>query len=634
MKVPELEQDVQVKGALYQGPGPMRVEANDQVGQALGQLGGAADNALNTAEDVNRKAVEKANQMKVAEGLANLEKSTTSRLQGDSTSQGQINAAFDASPQQQIDASFNGGKYDTSGYLSTKGQDAHAKSAEVLDSLIKDRDTIAETLPEAARAEFHMRSQVALESARRQVEQHAATQFEQAKTAASTALSSETVRSVANDYADPLNWVKVGLAVKSARELATSPEQADAAEAKVRADAAKAAIYSAIEHDDIEYAKLRLEIDRKWIGTGTDEVHAAITRAELAQHKQLKSAEDEKTVAEIVATSKNKETGYVDGDAAREKLNAIPEARRSEVRDLLEKQLHVEHEAFVSVRDNYRNAARGAEVDKQQIPAKAYAWLHQNDNEFLLQMQRDQRIENDRWRKLNADDRREAADARREQAAANRLALTTFQALPLEEQVKATVDHWVAGKAVDDQGRMEVAKQQRIAADMVKKGLSTNYNSYVEDVEKDISKALGDKKSKTVPPKNQDQADTWRARAAVQYQQYLDAHGNKPPDTATREKMAADLQREAILNPRTFWFDTKGPAGTVPLTPEEKVVLERTKALSPTAAPTGPTLAPAAPPKPHATPKAADATRAAGMRWLEKNPNDARAAAVRRKLGP
>jgi len=551
MKVP-IYDDAQVAPTTgVNSPAPRLVQANTEVAQALDNAGSAVGGAVDRIGEAAAKAAAQAQAQKEAEALAAYQKAVNQRLDGDSSSTGAIDAAFDGRQ--------------TTGFLSTRGDQAHAAAGDVLKGVEEDRQRIRDTLPAAAQKAFEQRSQAMLLEARHRVESHSAQQFEVAKQAAAKGLEDTTVAAAASDYNNPFAWVKTAEVEKSIRALQLSPEDGDAKVSAYKQKIAMAQIGGALAAQDIGFAETRYEASKEALGIQAVHVRAQIDEKKRALEARGMKAEAEDVVAEIVQKSLDPD-GYLDRSKATELLRSVPADKRTTVRGLLDDQVRLEVGRKEEDIKRWRNQAQGmfnAGGSIRAIEPETMKKIHKFDSDFERRLMEEQRMRDDRWRKLHSDSKSERAAAAREQARLNLLAKQAFLALPAEERATTNLEEFTIGTGVDDVGRGDLGVWQRKAKDQVTNKTAAAADAFVREAESAVKPLMIDPKKKALKKGLEPEVPANFAANAVQAFHDFEVKEKRPPNEAERREMIGQLQRDVVVE--EHWYgDKKRPAGFLP----------------------------------------------------------------------
>lgn len=590
MKVPIYDDATVAPSTGVNSPGPNLVQADQSLAQGFKQAGAGINSFGRDVQEYGSKIEAQAQAQREAEALAEYQKSVNARLDGDSTDTGKIDAAFDGR--------------ETTGFMSTRGDQAHAQAGDVLKGVEEDRQRIRDTLPPLAQKAFEQRSQAMLLEARHRVESHSAQQFEVSKQAAAKGLEDTTVAAAASDYNNPFAWVKTAEVEKSIRALQLSPEDGDAKVATYKQKIAMAQIGGALAAQDIAFAETRYEASKEALGTQAVHVRAQIDEKKKALEAKAMKAEAEDVVAEIVQKSLDPD-GYLNENKAHELLKTVPADKRTVVRELLKDQARLEVDRKTNDIERWRNQAQGmfnAGGGIRAIEPETMRKLHTYDTAFEKKLMDEQRMQDDHWRKLHSTSKSERNNALREQKDRDKNASDLFLALEGGTQQRATVnlETFVAGLGVSkDLGMSHLKRLQQEAKDQLARKSGAASDSFVRDVEREVKPVIYDskKKGKLLPGVDAAVPTNYAARAVKAFHDFEVKH-KRVPDEAEQREMIGDLRRNATPE------DAK--------TPEQKKVLEKAKGFfSDTPVPVG-SLPPDAPePAPPAAVSAAHPPAAA-----------------------
>jgi len=347
--------------------------------------------------------VAKADELRRTEALTQYQKDVTAELLGDSSSQGKVDAAFD-------------GREAPTGFLNTKGTEASAKSAELLQRLEKRRQELGATLNDRQRSGFLERSAGAYEGARARIESHVGQQFRAAQVATADAAKQAYLDAVATG-GDPVDLERQRADVEtSIAALALSPEDAKADVAKLRGDAAVAGIGAALANNDVETAAQQLEARKEALGTRYPQVKHQVDAAMKGREQDVAQGEADRQVAAWADEVRSKD-GFVSETELRARAKDVPADKQRFFEHSLDR--HVRNEA--AKKDDAIKAARDvanrADLDRQQIPGAAFEFLRQYDPDFLLAREARRQAQYDRWLALKNGTPSQRSAAAAQQAA-------------------------------------------------------------------------------------------------------------------------------------------------------------------------------------------------------------------------
>lgn len=318
------------------------------------------------------------------------------------------------------------------GFLSTRGAEAHEKSVDTLTRIQKRAEQLAASAPnDAQRQLFLSTAQRMIEDTRHQVESHVSQQTTVAQQASLAARIDADVRWAA---ANPLD--DKGLEARSAeangpvRALQLSEEDGTRTLALREAKVADARIDALLSAGQWAKAQDVLDKSKGSLGDAGPQLQAKVNGAkktwETAQ-RDLAAGQQAQGIIQRATDA----SGVVDEGKALAEWNVLPEGP---LKKSVESEIHIRAAAF--------NAAQ-AQQEKQTL-GRVFQGIERSsgrvdegsaDFNALSDWGKGQALE--RGKAIQRQLRTTDAEARRAQAEANRIAINGFNALPLEEQVKA-----------------------------------------------------------------------------------------------------------------------------------------------------------------------------------------------------
>lgn len=489
--------------------------------------------------------VAKADELRRTEALTQYQKDVTAELQGDSSTQGKVDAAFDGRPA-------------PTGFLNTKGTEASAQSAELLQRLEKRRQELGATLNDRQRAGFLERSAAAYEGARGRIESHVGQQFRAAQVATADAAKQAYLDAVASGSADPVDLERQRVDVeKSVAALSLSPEDAAADVAKLRGDAAVGAISAALANDDVDTAAQQLEARRAELGTRYPQVKHQVDVARKGRDQDVAQGEADKQVAAWADEVRSKD-GFVAETDLRAKAKDVPADKQRFFEHSLDRHVRNEAAKKEDAIKAARDVANRADLDRQQIPGAAYEFLRQHDPDFLLAREARKRAEFRAWKASQSDTRGKAAEAKLQKAVDQEFLnllgaeLTNRPDADPEEFLIA----FVAKKAKegDDVTVSDVARA-RASFDAAKAGQRAKTAEGATDraVSSRLQATLEKQaKSEAKGPVDQQKLNARVGAAMALYHAELERNGGKPLDESQLSKLEQQMVSDVRLD-RTFW---------------------------------------------------------------------------------
>lgn len=529
MRVPELDLP-HVASSAAPGYTPKLRQADTSIEQGLQAVGQGLSDVVKGAETFKKKA----DALRVTDSLTAYRHDVNSGLMGDRSSQGNI------------DAAFNGEKAPT-GFLSTRGIEASAQSADVLTKFQKRQQEIADGLNEDQRAQFLERSAPIYESARGSVESHTAQQF-QAAQVATTEAAKQMALDAAASGAHPDSLAKQAADIeKSIRALQLSPEDGAADVAKFRKDMAATAITAQIAAGDVKGAADRLETDKETLGTARPHLLMALDEKRKAQAKEALEFDAQALVGRVAVGARN-QYGFIDpGDEnkIRDAVDVQYPEKQKVMGPLAEHVINVETERRDAIIKSWTLEAKSQrrKGGTLAISPLLRGRLEKYNPDYLDSIDEDDRRRQDRARARSLGGAAARA-AEREQKAANSLALTKMQALPFEEQANFEQKIGFEGLGLDEQGIANLQKQQQLARNFTGKG----FDRAKESLDTAIAKVTGGKALKGEDPGTQLEI---KKSANEDLQNFLIKHG-RPPDAGEREEIVSKATLKAKTKPRVL----------------------------------------------------------------------------------
>ena len=451
------------------------------------------------------------------------------------------------------------------GYLSTKGNEAHAASGQFTTDLQKKYDDLlASAKNDEQRAALTKRLLALKQTVRETVAGHESKQLQVAATAASEALQDSTVRMAGEMYNQPDKLKPFVLEGLESIQRNTLPEEYEEKANQFLGRVAVARIETFIARGDFEGASHQVQVDARALGAKQVENYESAIKAkkEAAETKaaQLKG----EATAQVEADKLRNEHGFLDEgreNALRAAINKLPPNERIHARGVIEDNIRFEQQIRKAKIDEWTGEAEtqvnnGAKVGRyglRTIDPELVKKLEKYNQPFIAKVLHDERVANDRYerKRLNKSAdiaaRRAAAQAEKEQKRANELALTKMKSLPWEEQAEFEKKHGFAGMELDEIGVAKMQEQQRKAINLVKAG----HGKAKEDLDNALDGYL---KGKEFSPDKGDPAKKFRikADASEELEKFIERE-NRVPSAPEREKLISDAYLRDKTRPREFF---------------------------------------------------------------------------------
>ena len=553
---------------------PVLTQANTSFAGAVEQAG----QMLGRQEDIYRQRMEqaraRADALVEARGLTALQAGANSILRGDSAADGTR----------------------TPGYLETQGEAAAKASRDAIDRATKQRDDIAKGMNARQKERFLARSDGVLLSFNNTIESHAGQQFRVAQKAAALGLQAETLKAIESNPGDLALPIRMAQVERTTRELQLSPEDGDADVSRFKAAAAVAQINGLLASGDVAGAKRVVTEKHDDLGVMRDEATFKIERKENAGRVQREQTENETAVSGIMGKARRPD-GRIDEAKAIEALDGVPPERFTEVRRLYEARLQLERQRSKYIDGERRKAAREQFIGGglSAIDPQVVADLQHYDGEYYARLKREA--------DLQARRARAGKGGAKAQAAADRIAMWQYRAALVDDPETDPGD-FAMGKGVSPEAMAHMQFNYQQAQKTAGKDEARARADFVAKVEA-LTPELKPKGGKPAVFGKAGDREAFRGMALERYDEWVAAHKGQRPSPEDIEKLQNDIVKEVITEvPGRLWGtnEVKQPAFRVPRQ--------------------------SAPPQPQTDPK-----RAAAMKWLEANPNDPKAAAIRKKLG-
>lgn len=585
MKVPILEAP-RVGQASAPGYEPMRggVDASP-ITQGLRSLAGGLGNVLSVANEADQQAQrEKAQALALAEAdkMLQLQERAARRLQGDSSSTGRIDDAFDG-----IDTSKGG-------FLATKGLKASEQSADVIDGLVQDAKDIAATISDpVAKQRFLLRSRESLLAYRKQVETHTARELEVAKTETVKGLAAQAISMAASGVSDFDTWmVTTRNADAAIEENAANPEAAKAQKLAFHAENSFAFVQSLVAQGREEDAADFVKEQRHVLGVRFDDASKLVAggMAKLQARRDVSAAFD----------GASNEDGFVDEAKVVGAWEKLDEEKRANSGPLLKRELTLAAQRKTATVKQWKTSASG------QLNAGSYASIEPALIEKL------NKYEPDYLRRLKTEDelrqKRARAKARgahdgKGQRNTDKLWVTRFKALGTSGMAEADIEDFVMGHGVSEQGVADIQVLKTRAGESVGKTENRGRDTMQDDGEKALRGLPRKRGEKTPMGLTEDDVSAFRASVFDAWDAFV-AEKKRPPNAEERAKLLGELLQKATIEaPRTiFGFQV----GTTTKDVRGFQVPKQADALAP--------------------------KDQQALDWANANPNDPRSAAIKKRL--
>lgn len=501
-----------------------------QLGQGIGnQLESAASEYDKRVEESRKKALE----AEVVEGDTEWNKYRTERKYG-RTASGK-GEAFDAAEE-----AFNDEPNELPGYFNLKGDDAFKAGPETFEAIEKKRQSIADSMgDEEARELFLKRTAGDLDGDRSEIESYRGKQRQVADLATLEARKEAALEAVS---ANPNNLSEVdrqGAALEQPiRRLGLSDVDREARVKEWQAQLVTAQVSGQLSRGDWQSAETVLQNKGEQLPIATREkLSAAVEKHKLA-------GEAEGLAGRIVAVSSN-ERGELNQAAALRELNQLPLEQQKRVRPVLEQRMKEQEQAYAA---DTKRVSTSSFTLYNRMGSRFFATeladeLNERNPELFNRLENDARAETERLRRH----RRDTAEDRRAQAAANTIARNLFLAMPMSEQSQSDVDQFLVGRGVDEQTRTAIMVDKRRAADVVQKGQAVPLAQFVDDAVANASSFLAPaSSSKEDRFAAKEAEDEFRARATDSWMKQREKNKGALPSTEETNALIADLVKPMV----------------------------------------------------------------------------------------
>jgi hypothetical protein len=523
--VPTPYSNTDTRGAF----GEAYVGAIDKVDVAISRVDQAMEREAAENERAAKEARAKADAISSANADAAYQRAETARMVGGNNRRSLIDNAFEETgPALSLTPGDVKGE---PGFLSTRGKAAFDQSESVIADLDKNRQKIAKEhfADAAARERWLARSNGMLADTERRVEQHSAQQFEVARKDALEGIRASAIEGVAN-ASDAQSAANFTLNAEARiRELADSPEGAEADVARFRQDVLGVRIGRLLSDGDVEAAEGQYEAAKTHLGSMGPKVKHAIDQAKKAQAVQAFDVEAQKHVDMLVEVG-TKPNGQPDLDVIDAKLSLIPPGK---LRDEVEQRLGAAKEKaarrWKQRVDRFADDASSTYEKTRSLGAvdpKVKSWLQENAPEEWKKLRKDAEADITRMRTARTGD----ASARREQAEIDRLAMLEFRELPIAERAVTDVNAFLRGRGASPIGSSAVRGEQTRTQEVVRAGDAIGETEFIRSVEAATRAIAGASK---------DKAKDIKAQAVQAYGELRKKANGKPSE----EDVQAEIDR-------------------------------------------------------------------------------------------
>lgn len=515
------------------------------------QAAKARQDAADAAEAAKARAAAKA--ISKAQADADYNRAETEIVVGGSNRRSLIDQAFDNPDADPTADDVQA----TPGFLSTRGQEAYAKSGEAIEAARKRAEAIAKArfADPADREEWLAHNLSALTNTERRIEQHAAQQFEVARKDALEGIRATALDAVAyaQDAGQAAHYTRNAEA--RIRELATTEEGAHADVMKFRQDAIGVRIAKMLSEGDVAGAEAQFAATDQLLGAQAPKWKHAIDAAKKTQETQAFDVEAQKAVDSIVESG-TKPNGQPDLQVMDALIEKLPPGK---LRDEAEQRL-----THAKVKATRRWEARiSREVDgvlKTYIEAgtlgavdpKAKSWLIENAPEEWVKLKARERSDSEYWRRLREGKPPETTDSARALVGAKAdidERADYYRSLSEEDFFRQPIVQGLTPAGLKEIGNYWVGMRKR---DPIPDG---QFNQ-------EVSARIGQSEKLS---KDKEAARQFRARANQERLDFLARNNNKEPDYAQRDGIF-DRTTADIAVPGRFYGTNTKPAYAVPST--------------------------------------------------------------------
>lgn len=465
-----------------------------------------------------------------------------------------------------------------------------------------------------ARSRFTMRSYERRMEYHRQIDGHTLEQFNRDRTEVVKARVGQALGAAeAGDSAQHGLADQVEADIQSNYPGASGPMvekfRADMAFARLRATAKRGDVAGAFEF-------VNSDVGRKQLAGNYEEAVNFVAQAKKGSDIEEAKGAAAGYVGEILKHATTPD-GYVDRAKAEAELFAVPQHAQLYAKTILAEQLRAADDKKKQDINGWKTTAR-ATFDKTHqlsaIPGDVVERLDTyaaDSGDYMHRL----RVEAAAWDKAqrvkSGGSKSEKSALAKEQLQRDRIAEYEFRAQPRADQATADVDEFVTGRGVSAEMKAKLGMLKGQSKEYSDKGFGVLADRFVAEAE---SSPLFKGKHALTPEKHAE----YRTAAAEVFDDFVKKN-ERAPNAAERKALLAPLEADVVTS-KGWLFDTRGKGFQVPAD-------QRPPAPAPMTQPVTPTTAA------RVAAERVDPKRAAAMKWLAENPNDPRAAAMRRKLG-
>lgn len=543
------QQEVRTDTSIARGIG--------ELGAGVQQLGEGIDREVKRKEAATEKARQEAEALAENNALLEQHRLAQAKLMGDSSESGRIEDAFSGT--------------DTSkgGFLATRGVAASASSAETLNKLREDRQTIAATLTPASRQRFLSRSAESLLAYSKQVEGHVQKEFNTARESSAKGSEQLAIGMAAAGVPDFDVWLTTTKQAKqSLMEMAPSREAGAAAVADFESRNSSAFVSGLLAQGKADEAKAFVTESRAQLGARYPEAQANVDRANAGAEKDRLIAEGAKlvdgTYDSLRMEGESQKELYVDPEKLRDaiKLDESDPGVRGEISVALERRIHEEDARKKRDIGTNRDDANRADVQRRPIPGGTINFLEKYDPDFLLAREARLRADARAAKALRSGDARDRAAAKAQQTAWDLQYRYRLEARLAEDPATKPSDvlvELVAERAKEGEdmtvSQTELERGGARSAKTVKQAGTT-----MEAAKKKFTDEFGATlKAKMKPSGKGAKVDDEllqqrKGKAAAEYSDWVEANGGKPLDAQAAAELKARQLKDAVIEeakPRT-----------------------------------------------------------------------------------
>lgn len=470
MKIPTLEGPrVAPSGQRAPQIEVARITGFDEARQGFAALGRGVNTAMGEIERNDaaiEKEAEKARAAASVSAETQLTKGITEEFYGTPGASGDIEAALTGQQQGAV------------GYLSKQGREAQADNAGVMERIEKRRGEIAKGLRDpAARDLFLKRTGGMLEDARRRAGSH---QAEQRRIADQADLKAGADASLEAIYAAARGGDGATVERHAARmegplsALSASPADAERDKREWQRQVAATQMKAFLDVERFDVARAMLNDDK--VALTPDDRKRFSTEVERKE-----GVVEAQQLAATVLRSGLAEDGAVDQTAVLDALGKVPAEKQEKVAPIAYRMMAEREQAYAAETKRlettsfalYNEVGWGTFL-KSDVAER----LNKRSPELYHRLKNDSRAQVDRHRR---EQRASAADLR-EQKAIDRIARNEFLSLPDAVQKATSIEEFLAGRGVSDEGKSVLGPLQKAAGERIEKGASQSKDEFVSGV--------------------------------------------------------------------------------------------------------------------------------------------------------